>query len=136
MGMGWTKSQSHHQSNNGGFRPEPWSAKAHSSPWPPKSWPLPDFDVVLTLWFELLQSSLPSASSFSSWFLQCHCVWLVLRSSSNHSHSPFAFYIWLPRIFLCLVSGENRRGERPGMRPEEGQREGVALLQKPSSPPP
>jgi hypothetical protein len=47
MGMGWTKSQSHHLSRHGGFRPVSWSAKAHSSPWPPKSWPPPDFGVVL-----------------------------------------------------------------------------------------
>jgi hypothetical protein len=80
MGMGWTKSQSHHQFNNGGFRPEPWSAKAHSSPWPPKSQPFMVFDVILSLWFELLLSSLPSTSNISSWFLQCHYVWLVLRS--------------------------------------------------------
>lgn len=111
MGMGWPKSQSHHQSSYGGFRPKPWSAKAHSSTWPPKSRPLPDFDVVLLLWFELLQSSLPSASSISSRFLQCHCVRFASRSSGNHSHSPYTLYIRFQAIIsMPRLRGKSKRG--------------------------
>jgi hypothetical protein len=111
MGMGWTKSQSHHQSSYGGFRPEPWSAKAHSSPWPPKSRPLP-----------ILMSSFYSGSRFCSppcprlptslhGFCSVTVSRLASRSSGNHSHSPYALYIWFQvAISMPRLRGKSKRG--------------------------
>jgi hypothetical protein len=110
MGMGWTKSQSHHQSSYGGFRPESWSAKAHSSPWPPKSRPPPDFGA-----------SFYSGSSFCSppgprLPTSLHGFCSVIASDWSHARRAttltfLTFSIWFQvAISMPRLRGKSKRG--------------------------
>jgi hypothetical protein len=121
MVMGWTQSQSHHPSRHGGFRPVLWSAMAHSSPWPPESWPP-----------QKLVPSFSSGSRFCGALGPRHpepLLWLVIVTASGWSRAlratTFTFFTrsssgfrWLSR---CLDSEVSRKGAWPGMLLEEGE---------------
>jgi hypothetical protein len=108
MAMGWTQAQSHHLARFNGFRPAFWKAMAHSSSWPPESWPPPADCLVFCLWLEFPWRSRPSVPSTHPPVRYFFWFWLDSCPSNNSYH---ALHLWFPVFFLMpRLRGKSKWG--------------------------